>query len=257
MKEDKFHKWIQTEIESEAEALEKRAEEDSVRNAELSGIRMPDNSREDLMRRIGEREAEKAGPKPFRFRRRALAALVLAAVLLAAAGIGTSGERLFAPKVDGQIEDGEYNVTIISGDDEIYKDISEEEAYDEIEERLGILALRLGYKPREMELVSVYIDENMGEAQMEFCYGDYVLRIYENKQSREATFDAQVDGEIIDTVEIFNYDNTLDVLEIDRNESTSFYAVQLERGNAYYRITSGLDLDGFEEIIQELFWASI
>lgn len=257
MKEDKFHKWIQTEIESEAEALEKRAEEDSVRNAELSGIRMPDNSREDLMRRIGEREAEKAGPKPFRFRRRALAALVLAAVLLAAAGIGTSGERLFAPKVDGQIEDGEYNVTIISGDDEIYKDISEEEAYDEIEERLGILALRLGYKPKGMELGKVYVDENMGEAQMEFYYGDSILTIYENKQNRDAIFDAGVDGEVVETSIMFQNNKELKILKINRDGGKFSFAAELKESNAYYQIISTLELNEFEEIVQGMFFATI
>ena len=57
MKEDKFHRWIKKEIEEEAEALEKHAQE----NEELASLRMPDDSYEDLMRRIAAQEKEKAG----------------------------------------------------------------------------------------------------------------------------------------------------------------------------------------------------
>ena len=206
MKEDKFHRWIKKEIEEEAEALEKHAQE----NEELASLRMPDDSYEDLMRRIAAREKENAGKtaekasgaggagaggaKVFRFRRRTLIAAALAAVLLLAFSAGAVGERLFEPEVTGQIEDGEYNVRILSGDKETYLKVTEEEAYDEIEERLGILALRLGYKPKGMELESVYIDENMGEAQMEYSYGDEFLTIYENKQNKNAVFNVHVDG---------------------------------------------------------------
>lgn len=257
MRKDKFHEWIKRELESEAQGLEKKTADDASEDAELAGLQMPEDAQADLLRRIRERHLEEPKPKAFHVSRRALAASFLAAVLLAAVGIGASGERLFAPKVEGQIENGEYNVTIASGDEEIYKDMSEEEAYDEIEERLGILALRLGYKPREMELTKVFIDENTGEAQMDFVYGDYVLRIYENKQSGNAAFDAQVDGKIIDSVELFHYNDMLEILEVDGDEISPFYAVQLEMGNAYYRITSGLELKEFEEIVKSIFLANM
>lgn len=270
MKEDKFHRWIKKEIEEEAEALEKHAQE----NEEFASLRMPDDSYEDLMRRIAAREKENAGKtaekasgaggagaggaKVFRFRRRTLIAAALAAVLLLAFSAGAVGERLFEPEVTGQIEDGEYNVRILSGDKETYLKVTEEEAYDEIEERLGILALRLGYKPKGMELESAYIDENMGEAQMEFIYENCVLRIYDNKQSRNAVFDVQVDGEIIDTVEMFYSDeNEITIFEVDRNGNDIFYATQIEYGHAYYYITSSMNLYDFEEIVKSIFFKNM
>lgn len=257
MRKDKFREWIKRELESEAQGLEKKTADDAAADEELSGLQMPEGSQEELLKRIREKRAAAPAPRAFHMSRRALVAAALAAVLIAAAGIGVSGERLFAPKVEGQIEDGEYNVTIASGDDEIYKEMSEEEAYDEIEERLGILALRLGYKPRGMELTKVFIDENMGEAQMDFCYEDYVLRIYENKQNSVATFDTQVDGEVIDSVNMFQSNEKLNVLAIDRERSTNFYATQMERGNAYYRITSGIEINEFKEILRGIFFENI
>lgn len=257
MRENKFRKWIRTEIETEAEALEKKAEE----NTELSSLHMPEDSFAALMSRIEAEKKNAAGNssaiRPFHIRRRTLVAVALAAVLLAALGLGASGERLFAPTVESEIADGEYNVTIISGDEEIYMDVTEEEAYDEIEDRLGILALRLGYKPKGMELENVSIGEDMGEARMEFTYEDSVLRIYENKQNKEATFDTQFDGEIIDSINAFYYDKKLNILEINRNNGKSFWATELEEGNAYYYITSNLDLDRFKEIVQGMFFENV
>lgn len=257
MRENKFRKWIRTEIETEAEALEKKAEE----NTELSSLHMPEDSFADLMSRI---EAEKKNAaenssaiRPFHIRRRTLVAVALAAVLLAALGLGASGERLFAPTVESEIADGEYNVRVINGEDVQYFDWTEEEAYEEIEERLGILALRLGYKPKGMELEKVYIDENMGEAQMEFYYEGSILRLYENKQSRIATFDTQFDGELVDSIDTFFYGERLNVFEIDGKDEEFFLATELEQGNAYYYITSSYNLDEFKEILQGIYFKNV
>ena len=269
MKEDKFHRWIKKEIEEEAEALEKHAQE----NEELASLRMPDDSYEDLMRRIAAREEENAGKtaekasgaggagaggaKVFRFRRRTLIAAALAAVLLLAFSAGAVGERLFEPEVTGQIEDGEYNVRVESGDETYYLNLDETEAYEEIEERLGILALRLGYKPKGMELTKVVISEDMGEARMEFEYGNEFLTVYENKQSTIAVFDMQVDGRMVDTVELFRDAKKVIISEIDGNELPAYYIVEMEHGNAYYQIMSDLALDNLKEIVKGIFFTDI
>ena len=267
MKEDKFHRWIKKEIEEEAEALEKHAQE----NEELASLRMPDDSYEDLMRRIAAREKENAGKtaekasgaggagaggaKVFRFRRRTLIAAALAAVLLLAFSAGAVGERLFEPEVTGQIEDGEYNVRVESGDETYYLNLDETEAYEEIEERLGILALRLGYKPKGMELTKVVISEDMGEAQMRFDYNNNYLVIYGNKQNRNAVFDMQLDGEIIDRVEMFySSEKEIDILEVEKKGSSPHYIAQLEYGNAYYYLMSDLKLESFKEVLKSMFF---
>lgn len=257
MRENKFRKWIRTEIETEAEALEKKAEE----NTELSSLHMPEDSFADLMSRIEAEKKNAAGNssaiRPFHIRRRTLVAVALAAVLLAALGLGASGERLFAPTVESEIADGEYNVRVINGEDVQYFDWTEEEAYEEIEERLGILALRLGNKPKGMELEKVYIDENMGEAQMEFYDNVSALKIYENKQSRSATFETQFDGELVDSIDTFFYGEKLNVFKIDEENQKFFLATELEQGNAYYYVTANCNLDKFKEVVQAIFFENV
>lgn len=138
------------------------------------------------MRRIKAEEENKNisknenGPakKPFRIRKRTLLAVAAAAILVAAMGVGVTGAKLFVPKVENRSEDGDFNTTIINGETKEDRDISEEEVYQEIEDKIGIQALRLSEKPEDMVLEKVYIDEAMGEAQMEFRYVDKAFIVY-------------------------------------------------------------------------------
>ena len=105
-----------------------------------------------------------------------------------------------------------------------------------------------------MELKKVYIDENMGEVQMEFYYENSILRVYENKQINNAAFDAQFDGKIIDSIETFHYGEALNIMEIDRKEDIPSYEVQINEGNAYYHIVSNVNLSEFKKICQGIFF---
>ena len=156
MSEKKFHEWISSEFEKEADDLERRLKEREAANPELAAMKMPDDSFDDLMRRIeagkkaetGDLEKETgtdhvvsleehpaSGRKPFRMQKRVLLAVAAAAVLVVATGVGATGAKLFVPKVENSGEDGEFNTTIINGEMEEDRDVTEEEAYEEIEDK--------------------------------------------------------------------------------------------------------------------------
>lgn len=265
MSEEKFREWISSEFEKEAEELEKRLQEHEAADPELAALEMPEDSFDDLMRRIKAEEENKNisknknGPakKPFRIRKRTLLAVAAAAILVAAMGAGVTGAKLFVPKVENRSEDGDFNTSVINGGVEERKDITEEEAYQEIEDALGIQALRLTDKPQDMVLEKVYIDETMGEAQMEFVYNNSILTIYENKQSDDSAFGTQVDGEHIKTEEAFYLAQSVDVIKVDRGDGDYFYAVQFEHGNAYYYVNGNLELEEFKQIINGMLFKNV
>ena len=278
MSEKKFHEWISSEFEKEADDLERRLKEREAANPELAAMKMPDDSFDDLMRRIeagkkaetGDLEKETgtdhvvsleehpaSGRKPFRMQKRVLLAVAAAAVLVVATGVGATGAKLFVPKVENSGEDGEFNTTIINGEMEEDRDVTEEEAYKEIENEIGIQALQLGYKPDGMILENVYLNKDMGEAQMQFQYNGNVLLIYENKQNEDAVFDKKIDGEVVDSIEIFLLNKAVDIIQIDKENGVYSYAIQLENGNAYYYINSDLELSEFKQIITGIFFESV
>lgn len=250
MDKEQLRERLQIEIETQAKALEKEV----IEKEELASLEMPEDSYQDLKKRIG--ALQNTRKKTFHVHRKRLLAVALAAVLLVAAGVGASGAKLFVPRVENRGEEDAANV-VINNDEYLRIEISEKEAYEEIEDEIGILALRLGYKPKGMELESVYIGEEMGEALMEFYYQDSILTIYENKQDNRSSFAARPDGKIIDTIELFYTGQELEILEIENDEDGIFYQTQLEYGNAFYYLSSDIELNEFQDILSELFFENI
>ena len=254
MEKKDVKEWVRSGIEAEASALEQNVND----NQELDGIEMPEDSFADLMARIeaSEKNVAAKSPKPFRIRKRTLLAVALVAILIAALGAGATGAKLFVPKVENRGKDGEMSIAVDS-DEMYYGEMTEEEVYEEIGEKLGILALRLGYKPNGMELVKVFIDEKMGETQMEFYYGDHILTIYENKQNIDASTNSKPDGVVVDTVEIFHLGEIIEITEIDKGDGELYYRAQLEKGNAYYYLISDVELEEFKSILNGIVFNTI
>lgn len=250
MNNKKFHNWIKKEIETEAAAIEQDAEKNAS-----SDLHMADDSSDDLMSWIRASQ----GPKrpTFHIRPRVLAAAAAAASLVIALGIGASGERLFTPEVQDSSQNGEFNMQIINGDDITLVNVTEEEAYAEIEERIGIQALRLGYKPQGMELIQTRISEDMREAQMHWELEGNILTVYENKQAENASFNIQDDGKVVDKVENFYSEGNVSIIQMDRGDGENFYIAQIERGNAYYYISGDMDIQEYKTIISEIFFYDI
>lgn len=242
---------VRKEIIEEGKAIERRIEADGS----LKDLKMPDDSFKDLMRRA---EAQKQTKhRRGHVRKRVLLAVAVAAVLLVGGTLSATGARLFTPKVENQDEGNGLDIHIINGDDDLYVEVSEEEAYQEIEDRLGIQALRLGYKPEGMELGKVSIGEDMGEAVMEFYYEDKILTVYENKQYDNAGFSTIPDGEKIDTISTFFYNDDIDVWKIDKGDGNIYYRAELTYGNAYYYISGVIDLNEFENILSEIYFENV
>lgn len=253
MKKKDLKETLKQEIESEASALERRVNTQKS----LASLEMPGDSYEDLMEKIREKKEHKSEmvsePSvkilPFGIRRKALATAAMVAVLVIGAGLGVNGARVYVLSVE---EQGEGFDIITDTENISYVDLTEEEAYDKIEEEIGILALRVADKPKNMNLEKVYVDAESGEAIMEFCYKECILSIYENKQNDNASFNTQMDGKKIDKVETFYLGKKLDVLEIDKKDGSTFYWTQLEYGNAYYQLSTDMALDEFKNVLYGL-----
>lgn len=72
MSEEKFREWISSEFEKEAEELEKRLQEHEAADPELAALEMPEDSFDDLMRRIKAEEENKNISKRERSREKAV-----------------------------------------------------------------------------------------------------------------------------------------------------------------------------------------
>lgn len=242
MEKEDLKERLTQEIETEALILERRVNT----KKELASLEMPEDSYEQLMKRIRKKEEAKARKR--QLSRKALATVAMVMVLVTIVGVGVNGARLYVMRVEKINEDGAFDI-ITNASDNFYVDLTEEEAYERIEENIGILALRLDNKPSGMELGNVAISVEMGEALMEFYYNDHILTIYENKQNKDAFFNAQLDGKEIDTIEIFHLGQMIEIMEVNNNDGAIFYRTQIEYANAYYLLSSNMSLEQFESIL--------
>ena len=238
---------LRQEIENEAIQLERRVNT----KKELASLKMPENSYERLMSEIHKKEKSKS-KKSVRFKK-ALTTAATAAIFISMAGVGASGAKLYVMKVAEQQSDGSYDITT-DKDENFYVELTEEEAYERIEEEIGILALRLGSKPNGMELKEIFIDVEMGEAVMEFTHGNNILTIYESKQNRNVSTNLQTDGVFVDEVETFYLEKEIEILLFDKGDNILFYQAQLEFGNAYYCLSSDIDLEEFKNILHGIIF---
>ncbi len=257
MKKKELKGILKQEIESEASAWERRVNT----KRSLASLEMPEDSYDELMERIREKKEQGAEPEkkstnkiiPFCTGRKALITAVMVVVLVTGAGLGVHGARLYILNISNREQNNRVDIAM-NTEDIFYVELTEEEAYEKIEEEIGILALRLTDKPKEMELKKVYIDAEMGEAIMEFYYNDCILSIYENKQSANASFQARSDGEIVGKTETFYLEKELEILKINKSDGDMAYQVQLEYGNAVYRLISDMEQEEFENILYGLIF---
>lgn len=250
MEKEDLKERLKQEIERKALILERRVNTKKG----LASLEMPEDSYEQLMKQIKEKEQEKA--RRVSCPRKALMTVAMVIVLITITGLGVNGARLYVLKVQETDNDDSFDVST-SVEDTLYVELADKEAYEKIEKDMGILALRLGNKPKGMKLEKVYIDVEMGEAIMEFCCDDHIFTIYENKQNSSATFNTQLDGEVIDKIKVFHLGQTLEIKKVDKGNEELFYSMQLEYGNAFYSITSDIELEDFKEIVYEIMFKNI
>ena len=95
-----------------------------------------------------------------RIRLRAALAAALVAILALGVGMVGSGKKVYLPVVS-QREDGDESTTKVNNSEEgIERSYSEEEVCQDIENQLGVLPVRFGYRPKDMILQEFQIQDD-------------------------------------------------------------------------------------------------
>ena len=244
-------------FEAEAARLEKHA----LENVEDLPDWDPEEGYADLMARLEKKKAEASTNttettvhKSGKIHWKMVAVLAAALILVLGLGIGTMGEKIYIPESTVERKDGEVSIKI-NNEERIERDVKDEDIYQEIEDRLGIFALRLGYKPKGMEIYKVEISEDFGEAKIEYLYKEQILMMYMARDFSKAEINVKSDGEeiAVETVESFNLREKINVLKIENESGTNAYLAEIEKENTAYVIYGNVELDEFLKIIEEIY----
>lgn len=198
--------------------------------------------------------AELTGRKPGRIRWRLAVVLAAVITLTLVMSVSTFGEKVYTPEAVTEYRDGEV-VIKINNEEQIVRDMKEEDIYQEIEERLGIYTLRLGYKPKGMELDKVEILEDVGEAKLYFLYEGQTLILYISKDYSRTGTGMRFEGEkkVVDAVDSFWLNQQIDIEEIKETATQKNYVAEIKKDSVAYIIIGAIDYEEFKKILEEIY----
>lgn len=224
------------------------AETGNVESREKAAGEEMAKSRPGVLRSAGQASGRKPGRRKLRWR----VLLVLGVlVVFMVFGVSSGGKKHFSFEqrqregVDGQhiaLNNGEFKDSL---EDEL-------EAYNNIEQYIGITSIKIGDRPYDMEFEEYQIEGRC--ANMIFSYGESNgLIILEYISSTETNSDYFVDGNVIDSVfnEVLDMELqiTEEILEMSRKKYCTLFTID----NAYYILTSDIKLEEFKEILKDLY----
>ena len=247
MKRDKDD-WLDQKITEELLAMADEREKELMEMEELQDIDMPIEKFEDI-----KREAERRRRKSRRGILRPRTAIIAAALLALLLGVGvvTVGSREYKPEIR-EYESGDGSTTRIENSDSEFREYDEEEVCQEIEEKLGVIAPRLGYQPKDMVLSEYWIDEEVGEAVIKYRQESNELKIYINKNYYDTSANFEMDGAEIESVEIVANGLLVSVYEYMDSKGEQYYQSEFEIYNTYYSIMGMIEKNEYNKILENI-----
>lgn len=247
MKRDKDD-WLDQKITEELLAMADEREKELMEMEELQDIDMPIEKFEDI-----KREAERRRRKSRRGILRPRTAIIAAALLALLLGVGvvTVGSREYRPEIR-EYESGDGSTTRIENSDSVFSEYDEEEVCREIEEKLGVLAPRLIYKPEGMGLSEYWIDTEMGESVIEYEKNGKKLKIYISKDYENTSINFRVDDEKVNSVMVIANNIWVPVFKYTDPDGKDYYQSEFEIFDTYYSLTGMIEEEEFNDILENM-----
>ncbi len=241
--------WLQKKIEEDLNAMADEREKQLMEMHELQNIQMPREKLEDIYREA-ERRRKVVRKKKIRYRM--VAALAATLVLCVGAGVISSGNKVYVPEIF-QSSRGDEVQTKIENSDSIYSEYDEEEICQEIEDELGVLPVRFGYRPEGIELIEYWVKEDENEVILRYGIEDDELQIYISKDYNDTTISSQTDGEKVDTLVIESCGLEISIFKYQDSEKSSYFETEFIYLNTYYSIGGMLEQEEYIKIVENIW----
>ena len=189
--------------------------------------------------------------------------LVLIAAIVCAFGVGTisfgGGKKVFT---ELQRMLGDRKQTVVNngdGDRHIDRgDVSEEEAYKQIEEMFGFWPVRMYYLPEGMEFQEINIEENLQFAQLCYTNGkEGRLSYWIVTKHRTSSSTADVEDKLVQeyTKEVGGVDTIIQEYLIEENETTKWKVVFIYEDAQYSIVVTEISQQELERIVENLYFS--
>lgn len=277
---EQFSQFLNEQLQREAEEIEKELEE----HPELADLSPDDSVKDRLYAQIEEYETQKALSKlsekdrealrlgrmlqkereedeirrTVRKRRmgwRRIASLVAVMVFVLGLGITSVGGPKRVMEVMQQMVGGREVTKINSDDDKVVSSegLAEEDAYQEIKDKLGIDSVRLFTNIEGMQFVGAEIDEMMQTANLLFDMKGNVVSYIISLSYADGSFGSDIEDQLVDTYPYKTDRFNVEVREylISESNETEFSA-EFDYQEVHYQLTGIMEKAELEEILKNL-----
>lgn len=187
-----------------------------------------------------------------RIRLRAALAATLVAILVLGVGMVGSGKKVYLPVVS-QKENGDESTTKVNNNEgNVPSEYDEEKVCQEIEDQLGVLPVRFGYCPKNMELEQYRITEEK-EAVLKYICESGIIHVYISKDYDESSINFKMDGILKDTVQVEAMSMDIPIYEYSDDYENWYLQSSFEYLNTYYSISGMLNEQEFKKILENIY----
>ena len=244
---------LKEEVKRGAEQIEKEVENRS----DLDDIKVSDDMEASLFNKIQEYEYDKRLKKVHYRRKRRYIIVALAAVIVLVCGsvmTGVGSKSYW--KVIWERITGNDNLEYIDVEDmesQPTEDLDEMGVYKGINQKFGISAVRIGYKPKGMVLERYTLDEAQRKAYIFYDYYGEMIRYSIYMNDTDSSFGQKELDKLADQYEIDNNGVQIIIEEfyIDDSENKRYIA-EFKYRDIYYQLKGVMNKGEFEEILKNL-----
>ena len=152
---------------------------------------------------------------------------------------------------------GDEKASVINVDDmnlQKTEDLDEVHIYRKIRSELGILPVRLVYKPDKMVLKNYQINSNLKKAILLYEKGDEVIKYTMYMSNEDSSFGQKEPDSLVDEYVVhLNNNMEIQVKEYEEKEEKSKrYEAEFEYAGAQYEIKGVVEKEEFEKILKNL-----
>ncbi len=185
------------------------------------------------------------------------AAAVITCFGLFGVSMSTQGGRSYVMNKANEVLGDEENTEIENGEDRLITDRTEEEARNEIEEKLQVELPTFIYMPDQMKFDSYEIDDVAQSVYIKYKIGDtYLYFVVQTNYAESSGIYRNDEGEYLGDIQcdMANISPELWMINEDDSNNSESYLVQWDYKNTYYRISGKITEDEIKEIIANLVY---
>ncbi len=241
-------KWLWDRINEELMAMADEREKLLMESEELQDVKMPEGMLEKIHREL---EIQNSAANKIRIRRRMIIAVAVAAVSCVGLGAVGYGNKVFEPQVIER-EVGDNTTTKINNSDAIASEYDDELVCQEIQEKLGLVPVKLAYQSEGMYLENYWIKEEPREAILKYSVDEDYIYVYISKDYKESSVNYETDKTERDTLIIDSSRLEIKIYEYKDSSKKTYYISSFKYLNTYYSIHGMMDYDEFIKILENI-----